>query len=274
MNKIIDGKEIAKKREAALREMIATYPSPISVVSILVGDDPPSVLYTNLKQKKAQELGINFRTIRIAQLTKFEEVIKTINELNKDLEIDGIMIQLPLPKDFLAGHQTKELIEIIKPEKDIDGLTSNRLVLPAAVKAVFIILEEEKISVKDKKCVMFGTSELIGKPLAKELNKMGGVVQIIDIDTQNPGEISKEADILISATGQIHLIKGSMVKEGAIVIDIGAEKRDGKLYGDVDFEDVLPKVSKITPVPGGVGPVTIVALLENCLYLKDHSSNT
>lgn len=276
MDKKINGKQIAEKRQLALTEKVKEL-EPISVVSILVGDDPPSVLYTGLKQKKALEVGITFTPITFSADTSFEEVVNKIKELNNDSSIDGIMLQLPLPKTFLGEHTHQELTELIDPEKDIDGLSSNRLVPPAAVAAVLSILESQYITVFDMPVVVMGNSDLVGKPMAQELEKMGGHVSIIDSKTENPAELTLEAALIVTAVGKPGILTGEMVHEGVVVIDIGTlvieDQLDGevqkKVVGDVDFESVLPKAKLITPVPGGVGPMTIIALLENCVKLKE-----
>lgn len=278
--KIIDGREIAKKRAEALKEKVTLLKRAPKVVSILVGNDPPSVLYTNMKQKKAAEVGIIFEPHRLPEETDFYSVSKLILALNADPKIDGVMIQLPLPKTFLGDHKTKELIELIKKDKDVDGLRSDSPFLTAAVEAVFIILEEEKIDIEGKYVVMVGASELIGQKIAEKLTKMGAMVKLCNSKTDLK-EFTKRADILISATGKPHLITGDMVKTGVVVIDVGvmvispeeSERPDDStnapissgttVTGDVDFESVLPKAYKITPVPGGVGPVTVISLLEN-----------
>jgi methylenetetrahydrofolate dehydrogenase (NADP+)/methenyltetrahydrofolate cyclohydrolase len=176
------------------------------------------------------------------------------------------MVQLPLPKEFLQGRDEKELLKFIDSQKDVDGLNyahKPSTFVPAAVKAVISVLEDENISVENKKVVVVGASDLVGKPVSEELKKMGAEVTVIDSKTEDVKEKTLEADILISATGVPGLITGEMVKVGVIVIDVGAEKVDGKVVGDVDFESVEPKASRITPVPGGVGPMTVISLMEN-----------
>lgn len=272
--KIINGREIAKKREEKLREKVSRLKRAPKVVSILIGNDGPSVLYTNIKQKRAAEVGINFEAQRLPEETDFYNVSKLILSLNEDPGVDGIMMQLPLPKTFLGTHKTRELLDLIKSEKDVDGLRSDSPFLTAAVEAVFVILEEENVDVEGKYVVMVGASELIGQKIAEKLTKMGAMVKLCDSKTDLK-EFTERADILISATGVPGLIKGDMVKTGVVVIDVGvmvieeddrdseAEGKNGKVVGDVDFESVLPKAYKITPVPGGVGPVTVISLLEN-----------
>lgn len=263
-SKIIDGRKLANFRQEKLVEKIKTLTKTPKVVSILVGDDPPSVLYTKIKQMKAEEIGINFQPIHLASPhVKWEVVCAKIKELNKDEGVDGIMVQLPLPVEFLKGKDDSELLELIDPKKDVDGLTKNGPYLSATAKAVMIIIEEENIEVSGKNVVVVGASDLVGKPVAEQLKEKGALVQICNTKTEDLKADTLKADVLISATGVLGLITGDMVKNGVVVIDVGAEKVDGKLRGDVDFESVYPKASRITPVPGGVGPMTVISLMEN-----------
>jgi methylenetetrahydrofolate dehydrogenase (NADP+)/methenyltetrahydrofolate cyclohydrolase len=278
LEKIIDGKAHAHKREAVLKSKLLRLDNTISVVSILIGNDPPSVLYTNLKKKKAIDVGIDFKAIHLAESILFEDVVTMIKRFNDDSQIDGIMIQLPLPKAFLQSRPVSEITELIDPKKDIDGLTTSRLVPPAAVKATMCLIEEEQIELEGMRVVVMGASDLVGKPMASELEKAGAHVSVIDSKTENPEEITRNAQLIVTAVGKPGILTGDMVSEGVIILDIGTlviedelsvGEAQKKVVGDVDFESVFPKASKITPVPGGVGPMTIIALLENCLYLKD-----
>ncbi len=262
--KIIDGKKLAEQHAKVLQQEIAKLPSKPKIVSILIGDDPSSLLYTQIKQKKAEEFGINFEPLYLVTSdSTWEAVCQKIKELNNDPIVQGIMVQLPLPKEFLGSHTTRELLDQINPQKDVDGLTSDSPYLPAAVKAVLSILKDEKIAVAGKNIAVLGASDLVGIPVARELTKTGGLVYVCDINTSNLRAITLEADIIVSATGTPGLVIGKMVKDGVVIIDVGSEKVEDKIVGDVDFNSVYPKVSKITPVPGGVGPMTVVSLMEN-----------
>lgn len=276
--KIINGKALARKREELLKNSLLNLDGRPKVVSILIGDDPSSLLYSKMKQKKAHKLGIDFDFEQFPEDIEYEVIEGVIERLNEDPAVTGIMVQLPLPKKFLQNHKTQELLDLINPQKDIDGLTSNSPFKTAAVVAVFNILEEEGIDLKNKNAVVVGTSDLIGKPIAKGLEEKGAIVHSVNRATLNKEEICKNADILITATGVPNLIKGEMVKEGVVVIDVGVmvieePKEDTshqpsetrQILGDVEFESVYPKASKITPVPGGVGPLTVVALMENAV---------
>lgn len=262
-DKIIDGKKLAAQHERLLAAKIKKLKTKPKVVSILVGEDPASVLYSQMKQKKAQELGISFALKSFPENAHFDEIAEEIKKLNKDRQVSGIMVQLPLPKKFLGENQPEDLLRLINPKKDVDGLTGKGKSLPAAVKAVLSILDDEKIKVSGADVTIIGASQLVGLPLAKQLEKKRAKVSVCDINTSNLREQTLRADILISAAGEPDLVIGKMVKDGAVVIDVGISKIDGKIAGDVDFESVSEKASKITPVPGGVGPMTIISLMEN-----------
>lgn len=268
-SKIIDGRKLALKRQEKLIQEVKKLKLTPKIVSILVGDDAPSVLYTKIKQKKAEEIGIDFEPIHfVFPLPVWEAVCQEIIKLNNNPEVNGIMVQLPLPQEFLQGKDEKELLQLIDPSKDVDGLNyacKTRSYVPAAVKAVLSILKDEKIPVVGKNVVVVGSSDLVGRPVAEEMEKLGAHVKICDSKTSNLQGETLEAQILVSATGVPNLINGDMVSDGVVIIDVGAEKVDGKIVGDVDFESVYPKALRITPVPGGVGPMTVVSLMENVL---------
>ncbi len=269
-SKIIDGRKLAERRTEILWEKVACLPFKPKIVSVIVGNDPASLLYTQIKKRKAKEVGINFQPMYFGfPPVKWEAVIKEIEELNDDQAVTGILVQLPLPEDFLDGKSEEELLNKIDPRKDIDGLTINSPFLPAVVRAVLGILEEEKITVDGKKAVVVGASNLVGRPLAKELERMGAKVTVCDERTADLREQTLQAQILVSAAGAPGLIKENMVSGGVMVIDVGTNKVGDKVVGDVDFASVLPKASKITPVPGGVGPMTVVSLLENVVKLGE-----
>ncbi len=262
-NNIIDGRKLAFKHQQKVAEKISKLKTRPKMVSILIGSDPPSLLYTKMKQKKATEVGIDFQALRIPVTESFNSVVELIKKLNNDPEINGIMIQLPIPQEFLKGQSQDELLDLIDGKKDVDGLTGKGRFLPAVVRAVMEILEDEKVVLEGKNTVVLGASKLVGKPIFEQLTQKNAIAKICDKNTQNQEEIIKNADIIVAATGVVHLVKGDMVKEGVVVIDVGAEKVGDKVLGDVEFETVALKASKITPVPGGVGPVTIICLMEN-----------
>ncbi len=263
MDNIIDGRALAALHEEKLREKLKNLGKTPKVVSILIGDDPSSVLYTNIKQKKAAGLGIDFEPLKFSENDNFDEVAEKIRQLNEDGSVNGIMIQLPIPENFLKGHNWRGLPHLIDPQKDIDGLTPNGPYLSATAKAVISMIKDEGIEIKGKEVAVIGKSDLVGKPIARELTVLGGKIHIIGRSTQNPEQIAKTADILISAAGSPHLVKENWVKRGAVVIDVGTSEVNGEILSDVDFENVKEKASKITPPKGGVGPMTVISLMEN-----------
>lgn len=261
--RIIDGKKLAAERVESLRREIAKLSIQPKIVSIIIGDDAPSILYTNIKKEKAGEVGVIFEPKYFLSDTSFEDVAAFIKQQNIDQSVNGILIQLPVPESCLQGKNVRDLLENIVPEKDIDGLRKDSPFLPAAAVAVLSILKDKKIKVAGKKIAVLGASDLVGKPVARELTEMDGLVKVCDINTPDLRAITLESDIIVSATGVPGLVIGKMVTDGIVVIDVGSEKVGDKIVGDVDFNSVYPKVSKITPVPGGVGPMTVVSLLEN-----------
>ncbi len=272
MTNIIDGRKLAAKHETALKNKTKKLKNKLKVVSVLIGQDEASVLYSDMKQKKAASFAIDFEIRKFPEDTTFEDVVLEIKSLNKDSSVQGLMIQLPIPKQCLDGHEAVDLLKIISPRKDVDGLTGKGKVLPAVVKAVLSILEDEKIKVAGSVITIIGASQSVGLPLAKELKKRGGKVTVCDINTRNLREETLRADILISATGVPEMVYGKMVTAGVVVIDVGVAKIDGKIVGDVDFASVAPLASKITPVPGGVGPMTVISLMENVIELAGGKS--
>lgn len=260
--KLIDGKKIASELESRLREKVAKLPAKPKIVSILVGDDPASILYSNIKQKKATDIGIDFGLVKFDSNATFRQVAEKINGLNNDMSVDGIMIQMPLPDKFLNTHAEQELINIIDPKKDVDGLRDDSLYLHATAKAVMTILEYEDIELSGKDIVVVGATGMVGKPLVKAMEKIGAKVVGVDSKTIDLGKVTSNADILISCVGQRNLIGLDEIKPGAVIVDVGM---------DVDFEKVYPKVSKITPPKGGIGPVTVVCLMENVVEATKYS---
>lgn len=266
MDNIIDGKKLAAIHQRRVMEKLQRLGMRPKVVSILVGDDPASLMYTKTKQKKASEMGIDFDYIRFPETEQFQNVAMAIVKLNQDPTINGIMAQLPLPKQFLGERSAVDLLGRIDPKKDVDGLTESSQFLPATARGVISILEDENVEIKGKFFAVLGKSKLVGAPIADELKKRGALVSVIDSKTQNTADITKRADVIISAVGRPNLISAGMIKGGVVVVDIGLTKLDnGRLVGDVDFETVAKKASKITPVPGGVGPMTVISLMENVM---------
>ena len=269
--KIIDGRLIAKNIESSISEkVIKLKKSGIvpSIAVILVGDNPASEVYVRNKDLAAKRCGIlSKKDIYPASLTE-KELLNKIDELNNDPLIHGILVQLPLPPRI----DEKKIMEAINPSKDVDGFhplnvgkifTENAAFYPCTPYGILKMLDFYGISVKGKNCVVIGQSNIVGKPLAVMLMNRQATVSSLNIFTKDVKSIASEADVLISATGKAHLIDEEYVKEGAVVIDVGISNINGKLCGDVNFEKVVNKVSKITPVPGGVGPLTVAVLMEN-----------
>lgn len=268
MAQIIEGKVLSKVREEILKKKVSNLSFTPKVVSIVIGEDAPSLLYTKMKQKKAADVGIDFEPKYFSSDTPYDEIVNFIRKLNEDSEVNGIMIQLPIPDEFLKGRDWREILADIKIEKDVDGLRyPNSKFLPATARAVLSILDDEKIEVKNKKITVLGRSNLVGKPVADELLKKGAQVRVVHSQTPNPKEITLDGEIVISAVGKPFLIKGDWIKKEVVVIDVGTSKdpKSGKIVGDVEFEKAKLRASKITPVPGGVGPMTVISLMENVL---------
>ena len=265
--KVFDGRALALTKEIELAKKMAVMVKKPKLVSIVVGDDPTSHLYVDLKRKAAERVGIGFEKVefkvsskggsaygRKGEKLKIEEVISLIENFNKDKSVTGIMVQLPLPPT-LKGYSFK-VVGAIAPDKDVDGLTGKGKFLPATVKAVLDILASANVVLAGKQTVVVGRSKIVGQPLAQALTERQALVTVAHSQTPDLGEVTNRADILISATGKPGLVTQDMVKPGVVVVDVGEPK------GDV-ADEVRQVASFITPVPGGVGPVTVACLLEN-----------
>ena len=274
MTTLIEGKTVAQKIFDNLAHEISLLEKKPSLAVIIVGDDPASKIYVNLKKKKAHELGITSQVIELDESVSEQELLKKIDSLNNDPAVNAILVQMPLPKHINPVN----VIEKINPLKDVDCFhpynigriaTGNKsYVYPCTPKGIFRLLDFYNIPVEGKHAVVVGRSNIVGRPLAQMLLNENATVTICHSRTKNLSEITKTADILISAAGCPALIKKDMVKDGAVVIDVGINRKsDGKLCGDVDFENVKEKASFITPVPGGVGPMTICSLMCNTMDL-------
>ena len=277
MAKLIDGKALAVKVKEQVREEAAKLPRKAGLAVILVGDDPASRVYVSGKEKDCTECGINSFEHKLPAETTQEELLALIQQLNQDQNVDGILCQLPLPK-----HLDEEaVINAIVPDKDVDcfhPFNVGRMVigepvfLPCTPAGVMEMLEEYEIPIGGKRCVVLGRSNIVGKPMAMLLTQSDGTVTTCHSRTENLAEITREADILVSAIGKTRFVTADMVKAGAVVIDVAMNRdENGKLCGDVDFAGVEPKASYITPVPGGVGPMTRALLMKNILTAaKNH----
>ncbi len=275
MGKILDGKAFANLLGQNLKEKVKKLKdegiTPHFCV-INIGDDPASKIYVRTKKRRAEKMGIIQDIYQMSADTKQEEALALIDKLNADPAINGLMVQLPAPKQIDADA----LLERIDPNKDVDGLTpanighlwmGNHFVEPATAEGIIALLKHYEIPLEGKNVVIIGRSNIVGKPLAALMLEQNATVTIAHSRTKNLSEITKKADVLVSATGQAFLVKADMVKDGAVVVDVGMNHVDGKLVGDVDFDKVKEKTSYITPVPGGVGPLTVQFLMEAVVKL-------
>jgi len=270
---IIDGKKIAANMRAQLKEVIQTLPKKPHLAVILVGDNPASVLYVNHKVKAAEEIGVFVEVHQLSPVMTNDALIEFIHDLNKDADVDGILVQLPLPKQLNSDL----ILQAIDPQKDIDGLHYVNLgklfvgqpaILPCTPQACLALIKSVCPNLEGLNAVVIGRSNLVGRPLAQLLLDENCTVIQAHSKTKNLAQITAQADILVSATGRAHLIRREYVKEGAVVIDVGISRLpDGKLAGDVDFQNVLGKAGFITPVPGGVGPMTIAMIFQNIIQI-------
>jgi len=269
---ILDGKQTALKISQKIKEEVQEFSRKPRLDILLVGSDFGSQKYVEMKSKKAQELGIECNVHSFDENVSEEELIRLIEKLNIDSQVDGIMVQLPLPKHI----QESNILEKISPSKDVDGLTSINLgklfkndpsaIAPATAKGILKLLREYDIQIDGQDAVVIGRSDIVGLPTAALLQNENATVTVCHSHTQNLKEICKKADILVVGIGKPEYIDREYVKEGAVVIDVGTNKNgEGKLVGDVNFESVKDIASYITPVPGGVGPMTIVCLLSNLI---------
>lgn len=270
---IIDGKKTAEKILEDIKTQVSKLDKKPTIAVIIVGENPASKVYVNIKNKKATKLGMNSIVVSLPKNTTQEELESKIDELNKDENTNAILVQLPLPKHL----DTYKIIEKIDPKKDVDGFNPEnvgRLAIglkpyayPCTPKGIVRLLDEYNVDIEGKKVVVIGRSNIVGKPVSSMLTARNATVTIAHSKTENLAETTREADILVSAVGVPKMVKSDWIKEGAVVIDVGITKIDDKLAGDIDYNEVKDKASLITPVPGGVGPMTIAMLLENTLNL-------
>jgi methylenetetrahydrofolate dehydrogenase (NADP+)/methenyltetrahydrofolate cyclohydrolase len=268
---IIDGKQIAKKIRKNIHDKVKQLDRAPNLVVILVGNDPASAVYVRNKENACIEVGFSSEKIVLPESITQEDLLANIKRLNNDDLVDGILVQLPLPKHL----DPNQVIENINYAKDVDGFNSrnigeliqNRAILrPCTPKGVMTMLKEINIDLAGKDVTMVGASNIVGRPLAIELLNAGATVTICNSKTKDLKNKVKRADIVAVAVGRAEMINGDWIKDGAIVIDVGINRLDdGRLVGDVDFNSIKDKASWITPVPGGVGPMTIATLLENTL---------
>ena len=274
MAKIIDGKQISLDIKNELKEKIARYKEQgieITLALVKVGNDPASAVYVRNKEKACEYVGINSKTLALPEETTEEELLNVVKELNEDKNVNGILVQLPLPKHI---DESKVLLTI-DSTKDVDGfhpVNVGKMVigedtfLPCTPAGIIEMIKRTDIDIEGKECVVIGRSNIVGKPMAMLMLKENATVTIAHSRTKDLKEVTKRADIIVAAIGKAKFVTADYVKEDAVVIDVGMDRdENGKLCGDVDFESVSKVASAITPVPGGVGPMTVTMLLVNCL---------
>ena len=274
MAQLIDGKQISKEIKDELKievEHLKQQGREICLAVVQVGNNPASTVYVNNKKKACAYIGIRSESYELPETITERELLELVERLNTDEKVSGILIQLPLPKTL----NEERILRAISPEKDVDGfhpVSVGRLwlgekgFLSCTPAGIIQLLKRSGISIEGKECVVVGRSNIVGKPMAALLLRENATVTIAHSKTRNLKEVTKRADILIAAVGQQQMIDDTYIKEGAVVIDVGMHRNaQNKLCGDVDFEKVKEKASAITPVPGGVGPMTIAMLMNNCL---------
>lgn len=274
MAKIIDGKKISAEIKEELKVKVKEYKEKgieITLAVIQVGNDPASSVYVNNKKKACEFIGIKSLAYELDESISEEELLELIRELNGREDVNGILVQLPLPKHI----NEDKVIETISPAKDVDGFHPMSVGALSIGKKGFVsctpagiieLLKRSDIDIAGKECVVIGRSNIVGKPMAMLLLRENGTVTVTHSRTKDLKEVAKRADILVVAIGKPKFINADYVKEGAVVIDVGIHRNaDNKLCGDVDYDSVVDKVSAITPVPGGVGPMTIAMLMANCV---------
>jgi methylenetetrahydrofolate dehydrogenase (NADP+)/methenyltetrahydrofolate cyclohydrolase len=276
---ILDGKKVRDNISEKIKEELNKIKAKPKLVIIQVGDDERSTIYVRQKKLFGEKLGFEVEHISLDKDIKQEEVISKIEVFNSEKTVNGIIVQLPLPKNF----DVYKIVDSISPEKDVDGLNSINIAklvrdeslsfIPATTKGILSLLDFYNIDVSGKKVVVVGRSLLVGRPTVFSMLNRSATVTVCHSKTTNLKEEVKNADIVIVAVGKPNLIAEDFVREGQVIIDVGITKVGDKLFGDVDFESVSNKVEAITPVPGGVGPMTVVSLFENLLlaYKKQHN---
>lgn len=272
---VVSGKDLSQELKDQMKDEVVLLKEKNGrephLVVILVGNNPSSISYVTGKEKACLYIGIKNSTIRLDEDVTEEVLLNLIDELNNDNDVDGILVQLPLPKHI----KEEKVIEKIAIEKDVDGFhplnvanlwLKKECMLPCTPKGIIKLLNKANIEIAGKNAVVMGRSNIVGLPISKLLLDRNATVTITHSKSQNLKEVTNKADILIAAIGKARFVKADMVKEGAVVIDVGVNRDEaGKLCGDVDFDEVEPKVSVITKVPGGVGPMTICCLMENTI---------
>ena len=275
MGQLLDGKHLANIRANVLQKQVlnlkkAGIQPQFCVINI--GNDPSSKIYLKTKKRRADQIGIKQKLFQLPSNVTQKNLLELIDRLNNEKDVNGIMIQLPVPKQIILN----EALAAIDPDKDVDCLTpanvgrlwqGDHFVEPATAHGILALLDYYHINLNGKNAVIIGRSSIVGKPLAALLLEKDATVSILHLKTKNLTEYTKKADILVSATGEHNLVTADMIKKNAVIIDVGISRFNGKIVGDVDFEHVAPIASFITPVPGGIGPLTVESLMEQVIQL-------
>lgn len=274
MATIISGKEVSQKVKGEVREKALALKEKgieVGLAVVIVGDNPASRVYVNSKKKACEEVGFNSYEYALPEETTQQELLDLVEVLNNDEKVNGILVQLPLPKQI----DENAIINAISPDKDVDAfhpfnvgkiMIGEYAFLPCTPAGIMELIDSTGVEIAGKSCVVIGRSNIVGKPMSMLLLHRSGTVTVCHSKTKNLKEICQNADILVAAVGRPNFVTGDMVKEGAVVIDVGINRmEDGKLCGDVNFAEAEKKASYITPVPGGVGPMTIAMLMKNTL---------
>lgn len=277
MTTIIDGKKISQKIKEELKKKVSLLKNKPGLAVVLIGSHPASQIYANIKMKACAEIGFYSEKIELKETVSEKEIFNILTRLNNDKKIHGILIQFPLPANL--QHLEEKIINCINPLKDVDCFhpanigklftTKNsyeKLIIPCTPKGIIRLLKEYKIEISGKKVVICGRSNLVGKPLSLLFLLEGATVTMSHSLTENLSLETSTGDIVVAAIGKKHFFTEEYFKKGAVIVDVGINRVDKKLYGDVDFKNVFSKISAITPVPGGVGPMTIAILMENALF--------
>ena len=278
MTQIIDGKKISAEIKDELKEKVSALKAQgkeITLAVIQVGNDPASTVYVGNKKKSCAYIGIRSLAYELPEDTTEEELLSLVEQLNQSRDVHGILVQLPLPKQI----NEDKIIKAIAPAKDVDGFHPQSVGALSIGQPGFVsctpagiiqLLKRSGITIDGKECVIVGRSNIVGKPMALLLLRENGTVTVCHSHTKNLKEVCKRADILVAAIGKPKFFNHEYIKEGAVVIDVGIHRNEkNKLCGDVDYDDVFPLVSAITPVPGGVGPMTIAMLMYNCVQAAE-----
>ncbi|MCI6582144.1 MAG: bifunctional methylenetetrahydrofolate dehydrogenase/methenyltetrahydrofolate cyclohydrolase FolD [Oscillospiraceae bacterium] len=274
MATVISGKEVSQKVKGEVREKALALKAKgidVGLAVVIVGDNPASRVYVNSKKKACEEVGFNSYEYALPEETTQQELLDLVEVLNNDEKVNGILVQLPLPKQI----DENAIINAISPDKDVDAfhpfnvgkiMIGEYAFLPCTPAGIMELIDSTGVEIAGKSCVVIGRSNIVGKPMSMLLLHRSGTVTVCHSKTKNLKEICQNADILVAAVGRPNFVTGDMVKEGAVVIDVGINRmEDGKLCGDVNFAEAEKKASYITPVPGGVGPMTIAMLMKNTL---------